>query len=164
MAELALVRVDQRGVHGVICVTWSSRVAATKIIVIDDASAKNAFLKKIMESSSSLVPCNVVTFDDAVQAWKENQFGEGRVLLIFKSVEVAKKAKEAGLDYQDLQIGWITAEPQRTKVDEKVNLSQEEVDMLGEIANTGVNIYFQYSPQFPVEAWKEKLKGKFKGI
>lgn len=161
MAELALVRVDQRGVHGVICVTWTSKVSATKIIVIDDESAKNSFLKKIMESSSSAVPCNVVTFDEALERWKENQFGEGRVLLIFKTIDVAIRAKEAGLDYKDLQIGWITAEPHRIKVDEKVNLSQEEVNTLGKIADMGVNINFQYSPAFPVEAWRDKLKGKF---
>jgi len=162
MAEIVLTRVDQRVVHGVICVTWSSKVEATRIIAVDDTSAKNSFLKKIMEASSSLVPCSVVSLEQAVSMWKENQFGEGRILLIFKTIKDAYQAKLDGLDYKELQIGWITAEPQRVRIDSRVNLSKEEVDLLAALEETqDVKINLQYSPQFEIVYWRDAIKGKF---
>ena len=46
MGELALVRVDSRVVHGVICVTWTPTVGANRIVAVDNVTAQNAFLKK----------------------------------------------------------------------------------------------------------------------
>lgn len=165
MAELGLVRVDTRLVHGVICVTWAPQIQATKIIAVDDLTAKNSLLKKVMESSSSLVSCEVVTLEDAVKMWNENEFGDGRVLLIFKTIDYALKAKKMGLDYKKLQVGWITAAEGKVKIDSRLNMSQEEADMLNELEeDQNVEIYTQYSPQFPPVPWRETVGDKLKGV
>ena len=73
MADLALVRVDGRLIHGATCLTWGNAVSATMVIGIDNITASNPMLKKITEAVVKNVPCKVMTIEQAVAKWKENR-------------------------------------------------------------------------------------------
>lgn len=162
MGELALVRVDERLIHGVICVTWAPAVGANKVVAVDDITASDDFISSIMKSCATNVAADIFSVEDAVKNWKENKFGEGKILLIFKYVKDALKAKEKGLDFDELQLGWITASPERENINQALNLSAQEAEMIRKLEKDyNVKVNIQYSPQFEPQPFEEGIKGRF---
>lgn len=165
MGELVLVRVDERLIHGVICVTWAPNVNADTIIAVDDITANDDFVKSIMKSSAagaSGLNADILTIDNAVSSWKEKGLTEGRILLIFKSVEDAFKAYEKGLDYMSLQLGWTNPKKGRERIDQSLCLSKEDVDLVRKLEKDySVKVNMQYSPQFEPVSFEDGIKGKF---
>ena len=45
MGEVCLIRIDQRMIHGQVCVKWANVSKATKIICVDDETSKNELVK-----------------------------------------------------------------------------------------------------------------------
>ncbi|MEG0240213.1 MAG: PTS sugar transporter subunit IIB, partial [Anaerorhabdus sp.] len=85
--------------------------------------------------------------DEAVSKWKENQFGEGNVLVLFKNVQAAHKCYMNGFDYKELQIGGLGAAPGRKIVFGPITLDQTDGDLLKEIQDKGARVYFHQVPE-----------------
>ena len=164
MGELALVRVDGRLIHGATCMVWGSAASAAKIIAVDNTIAKNAFVKKITEAVSKNVLAEVVTEEEFVEMWKKDQFGDGRILVIFKTIESALAAWKAGFDYPKLQIGLTLMKNDSQHLSRTLFINQSEMNALNELDTVyHVEIYSQYSPQLPAEPWEVSIKSKYKG-
>lgn len=161
MADLVLVRVDGRLIHGATCLTWGSAVSATQVVGIDNATATNPMLKKITEAVVKNIPCRIMTIDQAVAQWKENKFGDGRALIVFKTIEQALEAKEKGFDFTKLQIGLTLARSDTKRLGDTFFINQSDVDMLSELSKKNVEIYTQYTPQVAAESWEVSIKAKY---
>lgn len=162
MAKLALVRVDGRLIHGATCMIWGSAVSADRIIGIDDVTARNPMLKKITEAVAKNVPCKIMTIDEAVARWKEDQFGEGRVLVIFKTIDAALTARIAGFDFTRLQIGSTLARKDTKRLGDTFFVNQNDINLLTELSEKySIEIYTQFSPQLQAEPWETSIKAKF---
>ena len=163
MAEIALVRVDGRLVHGAICMVWGSAVNAKRILAVDNVTAKNPMLKRITEAVAKNVPAKVITVDEIVRMWKKDQLGEGRVLVVFKTIDQALAARKAGFEFGELQIGLTLMNNETQRLDKTLFISKKDVEMLTELdAQYHVKIYTQYSPALPAESWTVSVKSKFK--
>ena len=140
MAEsnVAMTRVDFRLVHGQVAARWTRTLAATKIIVIDDGTAKDPFMQKLF---SMTAPAGskifVYTIKQAIEKWNKNKFGKGPIIVIFKDIASAKKAYDAGFQYESLNIGQVPKAEGRVQAYNTVCLSDEEL----EAASGGVKIY-----------------------
>ena len=90
MANVKLVRVDFRLIHGQVVNKWIKMIRANKIVVVDDTLANNEFMKSIyIMAKPPGVDVQIYTHLQAMENWKKDQFGDGEVLLLFKTVEQA---------------------------------------------------------------------------
>lgn len=128
MAEIALVRVDGRLVHGAICMVWGSAVNAKRILAVDNVTAKNPMLKRITEAVAKNVPAKVITVDEIVRMWKKDQLGEGRVLVVFKTIDQALAARKAGFEFGELQIGLTLMNNETQRLDKTLFISKKDVE------------------------------------
>lgn len=165
MAELVLVRVDERLIHGCVCATWAPTKQATQIVAIDDVMAKDPFVSSIMISSgnsASGAKCSIFTMDEAIAKWNADKFGDGKVLLVFKSVADACAAYKKGLVYNELQLGWTNPGANRVKINNSLNLSTSDVeDVRNLVKENNVKAYIQYSLQFDAVPFEDGIKDKF---
>jgi len=161
MAKIVLVRVDGRLIHGATCLAWGSAVSATQVIGVDNTLALNPMLKKITESVVKNIPCRILSMDQAVNQWKDDQFGEGRVLIVFKTIEQALTAKQRGLDFEKIQIGLTLARPDTKRLGDTFFINQSDIDLLQKLSDQGVEVYTQYLPHFTPESWETSIKAKF---
>lgn len=106
MAELKLVRLDYRLIHGQVVTQWSRVAEIDRIVVVNDGLADDPFMADIYRMSAPRgVRVDVLSVADACDSWKREALGEGSVLLLFKQAEDALRAYEGGLHYADLQVG-----------------------------------------------------------
>ena len=146
-SNIAMTRVDFRLVHGQVAARWTRTLAATKIIVIDDGTAKDPFMQKLF---SMTAPAGskifVYTIKQAIEKWNKNKFGKGPIIVIFKDIASAKKAYDAGFQYESLNIGQVPKADDRVQAYNTVCLSETELDTLINLSDSGVEVYFWPTP------------------
>ena len=162
MANIKLVRVDFRLIHGQVVNKWIKVTLSNRIIVIDDVLAANDFMKGVyIMAAPPGVKVDILTIDEAVKQWKEDKFGKGEVFILFKSVKDACKCHQLGFEYQALQIGGLGAGPGRKLVYGPITLDKTDFDSLIELEKTGVEVTFHQVPDEKAESFKA-ISGKVK--
>ena len=148
MANVTLIRVDFRLIHGQVAVKWTKVARAAKIIVVDDASSKDTMLKNILKiAAPQETKCLVYSVERCVEKWKETQFGEGRVMMVFKEISGVYQAWKAGLEVSELQLGNVPNKEGRKVLAREVYANIEEMKMLREMEGSGVKIEIHTIPE-----------------
>ncbi|MBR0456169.1 MAG: PTS sugar transporter subunit IIB [Firmicutes bacterium] len=70
MAKIALVRIDNRLIHGQVATGFLGKIGADNIVVIDDKTATNEFARDVLALAvPSSVSHEVYTSKDAAEVW-----------------------------------------------------------------------------------------------
>lgn len=149
MAELKLVRLDYRLIHGQVVTQWSRVTEINRIVVANDELAADSFMADIYRMAAPQgVKVDVYTIDDACAAWKENELGAGKVLLLFKSAQDALRAHEGGLNFEDLQVGGCGGGKDCVSAC-GISFRESDVKTLKELAAQNVNVHVHVVPTQP---------------
>lgn len=167
MADIIATRVDYRLVHGQVATKWVKILNISKIVIIDDETSKDDFSKQLLKLAAPAgVKVLVYSLDRAMERWEEKKFGTGRVLVLFKYIQTAHDAYERGFKYADLVLGQVPGAENRKIAYKSVNLSNEELDLVKEIADQGVRVVLQMVPDEKPAAFQpiyDRLKAEFAG-
>lgn len=160
MAELKLVRLDYRLIHGQVVTQWTRVSEANRIVIANDELAADSFMADIYRMAAPRgVRVDVFAVEDACAAWKENTFGEGNVLMLFKSAQDALCAKQGGLAFDDLQVGGCGG-GKDTFTACGIAFRRADIDALKEIEAMGTRVHVQVVPtsvDYPLSQVIEKL-------
>ncbi|MCI1985922.1 MAG: PTS sugar transporter subunit IIB [Lactobacillus sp.] len=164
MGEIKLGRVDHRLIHGQVMTKWSKGLGINAIFIIDDALAKDDFMKDIFISSGKSAGLHVDVFsqDEALTFWQEQQFGDYQVMILFKTVQTAYDVIKKGLPVNHLNLGGVAKKTGAEFVIPSVALVEQEYDQLKELAAGSTDVFFQTVPDTPKVGMKEADKKFFK--
>ncbi|MBC8587059.1 PTS system mannose/fructose/N-acetylgalactosamine-transporter subunit IIB [Paratissierella segnis] len=162
MADLSLVRIDSRLIHGQVLIMWTKMFPSKKIIIVDDEIANDKFMFQVFKlASPPKIKLEIFTTDDAAKKWKENKFGSlGPVFVLFKNVPVMYEAYKKGFEFDKLQLGGIGGGEGRIPVTGNINLDESDAKMLEELHKIGLDISFQVTPDTSKKDWSS-IKDKF---
>ena len=148
MAELVLVRVDSRMIHGQVCTHWIGATRADRIILVDDGIYNDPILSQVLGyAAPQNLKFEIISTDMAAEAYKKDKFGNGRVIIIFQNIANAKDTYFKGFKYEELQIGGVEGgKPGKKVVHENISINNEEAESLKQIADEGCHIFFQMVP------------------
>lgn len=162
MANISLMRIDYRLIHGQVITKWMKQTNANRIAVIDDKLSQDPFMSKIyVMAAPPGVTVEMLTIDEAVASWNKNEMGGGNVLVLFKSVPSAYETWKKGFPFSNLQVGGLGSSPGRKVVYGQITLNKEDANGLSEMENGGVKIFFQTVPE-EKPAMLDKILKKFK--
>ena len=148
MAEIRLIRIDFRLIHGQVITKWFGSTRATEIVIIDDALSEDAFMASIYEMSAPPgAKVSVFSTEQAVDKWNENKLGDGKLLILFKNVEQVYKAFKLGFPLSEVQIGGLGSAPGRKVVFGPITMDDRDVKQLKEISDKGFHIYLHQVPE-----------------
>ena len=145
--SIKMIRIDDRLIHGQIVTAWAKNINAGKIWIVDDGVAKDDFIKGVMQMVAPSDRELIISSGAEVPAWLEKLDGEGdNVLILVKFPYVAQEIFKAGVKLKELNIGGMGASAERKKLFKNISASQAEKDTLKEIQDSGVDVYFQVTP------------------
>ncbi|MCH4053280.1 MAG: PTS sugar transporter subunit IIB [Atopobiaceae bacterium] len=142
--EVVLTRVDDRLIHGQVMTSWLKVTGANKIMIVDDETAKNDFLKSVFRSA---VPSyiGVGTFNEkkAVDRLKKG-FNEGdKVIVLVKYPQTVQHLVEQGAKIDSLVVGGMGARDDRTTFFRNISASDEERETFRKLIDEGVKVRIQ---------------------
>ena len=159
MTNIKLARVDFRLMHGQVVTNWIKQVSADAILIVDDKLAADKFLAQVfLMAAPPGVKISVKSMKKAIQGAKEDRYNGLNLLVLFKSIENAKKAYDNGFPLKELQIGGLGNGSNKVMISNEIFLSEEEADMLEEMNKNGLKINLQVTPKDPLVGLDEALK------
>lgn len=147
MAEIAVVRVDSRLIHGQVLTRFVNAVNANRIIIIDSELANDPYLVSIFKMSTP--PGTGLEVYDAAEAadiYRQDCFGEGRVIVLFKNLEQVQQAYANGFTFKQLQLAGLGSGPGRKLIHRTVSVTEQGAQTLKMLCDNGVEVYFQSLP------------------
>ncbi len=148
---IALVRVDNRLLHGQILETWIPRLSIAEVVVADDEAAGSAFAQAAM---TLCVPPDLPVRIAPVAGvdWAALARGRTPVLVLVRDVPALAQAVEAGLTpalAPRVNVGNVHFAPGRRPVTPSVFLAEDEVRTLRMLADRGFEVEARAIPSEP---------------
>ena len=81
---LALVRVDDRLVHGQVVVAWSRHVDAARYLVVDDALAASDFERLLVSQSAAPLAVEIAGVERGVELARAEESRAGHAILLVR--------------------------------------------------------------------------------
>ncbi len=148
MASVALVRVDDRLIHGQVVVKWLRYLDADEIWIVDDQLSADGFLQSILRLAAPPgVRVEVAAAHDSARLVARASEQGHHILLLVKSPQTALVLYEQGLRFGELNVGGLGAGPNTTRVYKSVSLSPAQLAWLRRLQEYGVRVYFQMVPE-----------------
>lgn len=156
------VRIDDRLIHGQTIIAWCPTLGIKEIIAVDDVSASNPMLKSIMTMSvPSAYKTNIVTTEEAGMLLSNES--SGNRLLIVKNSKVLKDLEEHVKKAKSIILGNLAKQENSIhKLDGATGifyLSNEDVEILDEFVQSGMEVYFHQLPTSAKTTWDTFKKG-----
>lgn len=159
MPELSFTRVDFRLIHGQVITKWIRLCNANTIVIIDDALYHDPFLLSIYTMAAPPgFKVDVYSVETAIAKWKNHNFSNGKVFLLFKDISTLHRTILQGLPIKRVQIGGVEFSAKRTNVFGTISLDNHDASMLHELAKKDIEIYFQSVPDEASESLQGILK------
>ncbi len=155
ISNWGLVRIDDRLIHGQVIAVWCRHKSFKRIVVLDDNVAKDAFMQQVLRLAAptgiTVEAMEIVASVPVLNAIPNKE----AVMLLMKTPLTAKRLKDAGLDYTELNIGGIGMGPGRKNVFKNISMSEDEKAVLRELTDAGVNITLLTVPGEKSKAFKD---------
>lgn len=139
---IALVRVDNRLLHGQVLETWIPKLSIGEIVVADDDAAASSLARAaMMLCVPPEVPARILPVGEA--PWEELSRSKRAVLVILRDVSAVLAARAAGLApalAPRLNLGNVHFGPGRRAVTPSVFLSSEEIEALRDLDGEGFEV------------------------
>lgn len=146
---IALIRIDDRLVHGQVMAVWVRALKIDHILVADDDTADDAFAQQVMRLA---MPPGMTLVVDTVAGAGARLASAARDthrwLVLLRDVASAVRLREA-CAFDALNVGGIGMKPGRRLVWRSIAMSPEEAAALRALRAQGVDVYLQMLPGDP---------------
>jgi mannose/fructose/N-acetylgalactosamine-specific phosphotransferase system component IIB len=149
---VALVRVDNRLVHGQVLEAWLPALDAHGILVADDEAAGNVLARSAMALAIPPgISFEVLRVASAAEVLRPGGKGPkaSRTLLLLRDVRDAVALGEAGVPIPQLNVGNVHFGRGRKQVSPSVFLDADELAALDKLARTGTEVEVRAVPSEP---------------
>jgi mannose/fructose/N-acetylgalactosamine-specific phosphotransferase system component IIB len=138
---LRLVRVDDRLIHGQVVAIWLRTLGAKRIVIVDDKTARDEFLREILELAAPPgVPVEVHDVAAGTERARELASSPEPVFVIMRSPVTALRMREAGVDFPLLNVGGIGAGPGRKPLYRNISASPDELEAMRRLEAMGTRV------------------------
>ncbi len=123
--------------------SWLNFTGANRIIIVDDETANDTFLKMIV---TSVAPANIKTEVFSVHEGAETikqLAASDKVILLAKSPEAYVELMNQGIALEKVNIGGMGAKEGRTKFYKNISASSAEKASLKKLIDTGATVTIQ---------------------
>ena len=159
MRNVVLARVDDRLIHGEVVTAWIPTYKATRILIIDDETARDEFNVRVVKA---LAPAGTKVFVYSVDKAAEKLMVPGvegeRLLLLAKTPTSYNRLVKKGVPLKEVNLGGAGIRGERQPFINNVALNPEEVLACDEMQSAGVRVYYQLVPEQGVIEIGEAIK------
>lgn len=145
--KLAMVRVDERLVHGQVTMGWTRSLGANIILVANDAAANDPVQKNLMQLASPPdTTLEVLGLDETVEKLNAQSWPDGVVLLLVHDPIDLLHLVEKGLSIEYVNVGGVRQPGANIKLTKEVSATQDELEAWKKLDQHGIRIDVQWLP------------------
>ena len=147
IAELGLVRIDDRLIHGQVVAVWVKHIRVDSIIIVDNGVAKDSFMQDVLRLSAPPgITIDARSVQEGIATLGSDTPNRDHIMVLLKSPKTARQLFDGGLHFSHLNVGGIGAGPGRKSLFKNISMSEEEKSILKSLVKDGVKITIQTVP------------------
>lgn len=146
---IAMLRVDDRLIHGMVAVSWTSALKPDTIIVANDKAANDAFMTMTMKMAKPAgVNLLIKTKDQAIEKLNSTKYERKRVFLVTESVEDAWYLAQQVTGINAVNIGTAGIKKQDGQVPTlpQIMMSPADFEFAKKLHEQGAEVFAQVTP------------------
>ncbi|MEW5742978.1 MAG: PTS sugar transporter subunit IIB [Myxococcota bacterium] len=142
---IVLSRIDSRLIHGQVVEAWLPHLGVQRVVIADDATAQDSLAQVAFRLA---VPPDIEVVTTTVKGvdYRGLATDKVRTLVLFRDVQAAAAAREAGLPDGVLNVGNLHAGPGREELTRSVFLDAVDRSALAGLAKSGMRVVVQAIP------------------
>lgn len=138
---LRLVRVDDRLIHGQVVAIWLKALGAKRIVIVDDVTAKDDFLREVIELTAPIgVPVEIHDLASGTDRVRQLAAHPDPAFVILRSPVTALRLREAGIEFPVLNVGGLGAGPGRKPLYRNISASPDELEAMRQLERMGTQV------------------------
>lgn len=147
MINLALVRIDDRLIHGQVMTAWVKYTSANRIIIIDDLVAEDPFMTRILKMSAPPgIKVEVYDIEGAIEVLSKDLKKEEKIIILVKYPKTIQEIFDQGVKIKEVIVGGMGANVGRKKLYRNISASDEERQTFKALIEKGVEISIRIVP------------------
>lgn len=144
--EIVLTRIDDRLIHGQITTTWSRQYKCDAIFVIDDQTANDPLLKRILKSTAPAdIKVEALTADKAADILNDTE-NSGKVLIITKGPAALIRLVERGVEIKSVNVGGMQPKQGSKKISKAVSVTEDDIKDFNALLHQGIKLEIRMIP------------------
>lgn len=144
--KIAMIRIDDRLIHGQVVVGWCPEIRPDRLILCDDEVAQSEWDREIYEDAASIYQTTICNVAETVQLIQSEEFIDERVFVIIGSPAVAVQLLNAGVALKKIIVGGMHFQPGKRKVADFIYVDDDDISHLKYLVRNDVAILGQDVP------------------
>ena len=142
--SLRLVRIDDRLIHGQVVAVWLRALGAQRIVIVDDATSRDEFLREVLTLAAPQgVPVEVHGVADGAVRLIELAATPEPVMVLARSPRSVLGLRLAGVPIDVVDLGGMGSGPGRKRLHKSISVSPDELRELRDIEQLGTRVEVQ---------------------
>jgi len=138
---LRLVRIDDRLIHGQVVAVWLRAVGADRIVIVDDRTAHDPFMKDVMTlAAPNGVAVEVCDVAEGIKRAAEIAGTSENAFVLMRSPITALRLRQAGVPFDVLNVGGLGAGVGRRTLYKNISASEEELQAMRDLEAMGTRV------------------------
>ena len=138
---LSLVRVDDRLIHGQVVAIWLKALGARRILIVDDTTARDEFLREVITLAAPPgVPVEVHELEGGTERVRQASADAEPAFVLLRSPITALRLREAGIEFPLLNVGGMGAGPGRKPLYRNISASPDELEAMRQLERMGTQV------------------------
>ena len=153
------VRIDERLIHGQVANLWTTKLQASRIMVVDNDIIKNDIQKTALKLAKPAgVNLSILGTKKSSANILAGKYESQRVFLVVKKPETLVQMIEEGVKFDTINVGNMSQKDNTQHLTQSINVTDEDYDAFHKILDAGVKITAQMVPNDPVSDFLSLLK------
>ncbi|WP_051541870.1 PTS system mannose/fructose/N-acetylgalactosamine-transporter subunit IIB [Clostridium lundense] len=153
------IRIDDRLIHGQVAAFWCNSLKANRIMVANDAVAKDELQKNVLRMVAPAgVRTSIITKQTAATNIKAGKYDKERVLLILKSPQDALDLINLGVDIKSINVGNMAHKDRTIQIKRSINVTEADIENFKKLSALGIEITAIMVPDEPATSLMDYIK------
>jgi mannose/fructose/N-acetylgalactosamine-specific phosphotransferase system component IIB len=139
--SLRLIRIDDRLIHGQVVAGWLRALGAKRIVIVDDATAHDEFLREVLTlAAPEGVPVEVCGVEGGSARLIQLAATTEPVIALARSPRTVLALRRAGVPMEVVDLGGMGAGPGRKRLHKTISVSPDDLRDLRELEQLGTRV------------------------
>ncbi|MGD1991747.1 MAG: PTS sugar transporter subunit IIB [Anaerolineae bacterium] len=150
---VALIRIDDRLIHGQITTAWIADAKANRIVISSDEVANDDLQKTIISvTAPPRTPVDIMTAEQTLTAARSNAWSRTRVFILCKYPKDALALVEGGIEVDEINVGNVGGMTQHKgksakQIFKSIAVTEEDQAIFRKLLNAGVDLEVRVTPR-----------------
>lgn len=137
---LAMVRIDDRLIHGQVVAGWCPRIKPDRLVLCNDEVAKSDWESDLYRDAADDYKTSICSVAETVRLLQSDETRDERVFLIVESPRAIVQLLDRGLQFEKVVIGGLHYQPGKRDVAPFIYVDDEDIKDFQVLVNQNIAI------------------------